>query len=165
LLLVANNRADRVLLTEALTEATHKCAVPVQLCTVADGRAALAFLPHEGPYRQARRPDLIVLDLHGPELSGPEVLAQLKSEAQLKPSPVVILTSSTAPEDSARSYHLGAKAYVHKSVELEEFFCDDHSSVQVLVPEGPAARKNGACRVTAGMAGGARGVEENGAPA
>jgi chemotaxis family two-component system response regulator Rcp1 len=129
LLLVEDNRADVILLTEALKEAGHDCPLPVELCTVATGRAALAFLHHEGRYHHAPRPDLIVLDLNLPGQSGQEVLAQVKSEGALRCIPVVVLTSSTRPEDIEQSYQLGANAYVHKSVELEEFF----ATVKALV--------------------------------
>jgi two-component system, chemotaxis family, response regulator Rcp1 len=122
LLLIEDNRADVFLLKEALKEARKEYPVPVQLYTVADGRTALAFLHHEGCYHHAPRPDLIVLDLHLPGPSGHEVLAQVKSEAALKCIPVVVFTSSTAPEDIEHSYALGANAYVCKAAELEEFF-------------------------------------------
>src|SRR5262245_2229571 len=118
LLLVEDNPADVVLLKEALKESP----VPVQLYTVRDGTDALAFLQHDDRYYEAPRPDLILLDLNLPRKSGHEVLAQLKSDANLKCIPVVILTSSTEPEDIEQSYALGANAYVQKPLELEEFF-------------------------------------------
>jgi chemotaxis family two-component system response regulator Rcp1 len=118
LLLVEDNPADIVLLREALKESP----VPVQLCTVRDGTDALAFLQHEDRYREAPRPDLIVLDLNLPRKSGREVLAQVKSDASLKCIPVVILSSSTEPGDIEQSYELGANVYVRKPVDLEEYF-------------------------------------------
>jgi chemotaxis family two-component system response regulator Rcp1 len=118
LLLIEDNPADVVLLKEALKESP----VPVQLSTVPDGPEALAFLHHEGRYHEAPRPDLIVLDLSLPKLKGQAVLAQMKSDASLKQIPVVVLTSSTRPEDVVQSYELGANAYVQKPLELMEYF-------------------------------------------
>jgi CheY-like chemotaxis protein len=118
LLLVEDNPADVVLLKEALKESP----VPVPLCVVADGEAALAFLHHEGCYLAAARPDLIVLDLNLPGMTGLAVLAQVKTERALQQIPVLILTSSLQAADIAQSYALGANAYLHKPVELQEFF-------------------------------------------
>ena len=118
LLLVEDNPADVVLLREALKESP----IPVEFCTVPDGTDALAFLQHEDRYREAPRPSLIVLDLNLPRKSGHEVLAQVKSDTTLKSIPVVVLTSSSEPEDIEQSYELGANAYVQKPLALEEYF-------------------------------------------
>jgi len=117
LLVVEDNPADVGLLKEALKESP----VPVQLCTVPDGTDALAFLYHQDRYHEAPRPDLILLDLHLPQLPGQDVLAQIKTDATLKQIPVVVLTSSTKPEDVAQSYQLGANAYVQKPTELAAY--------------------------------------------
>jgi two-component system, chemotaxis family, response regulator Rcp1 len=139
LLLIEDNPADVVLLKEALKESP----VPVQLSTVPDGTEALAFLHHQGRYHQAPRPDLIVLDLNLPQLTGQAVLAQVKNDEQLKQIPVVVLTSSTEPGDVAQSYELGANAYVHKPLELEEFFAMVHELIgfwyqRVVLPSAVA---------------------------
>lgn len=66
-------------------------------------------------------PDLILLDLNMPKKDGREVLADLKSNPQLKQIPVVILTTSDAEIDILKSYNLGANCYVRKPVGLVEF--------------------------------------------
>jgi CheY-like chemotaxis protein len=118
LLLVEDNPAEVVLLKEALKESP----VPVSLCVVTDGEAALAFLHHEGGYHAAARPDLSVLDLNLPRMTGLAVLAQVKTERALQQIPVLILSSSLRDADIAQSYALGANAYLYKPFDLQDYF-------------------------------------------
>jgi two-component system, chemotaxis family, response regulator Rcp1 len=117
LLLVEDNPADVTLLKEALKESP----VPVPLCVVADGEAALAFLHHEGCHQAAARPDLVLLDLNLPRLDSLAVLGQMKTESALKQIPVIILSNSLQPAAIAQSYALGANAYLHKPCELQDY--------------------------------------------
>src|SRR5256885_13321520 len=73
------------------------------------------------PISKAPRPGLILLDLNLPRRSGLEVLADVKSDHDLRSIPVVILTTSQAEEDIIRSYSLHANAYVTKPVDFERF--------------------------------------------
>jgi CheY-like chemotaxis protein len=66
-------------------------------------------------------PDLILLDLNLPKMGGREVLAEIKRHDALRMIPVVVLTSSEADQDVAKSYELGANCYVTKPVGLEAF--------------------------------------------
>ena len=79
------------------------------------------FLRREGEYADAPRPDLILLDLNLPRKDGREVLAEIKSDEELRDIPVVVLTTSEAEEDVLRSYKLHANAYVTKPVDFERF--------------------------------------------
>jgi CheY-like chemotaxis protein len=88
---------------------------------VTDGERALQFLRRTGPFADAPRPGLILLDINLPRLSGLEVLAALKQDPELAVIPVVILTTSQAEEDIVRSYRLHANAYVSKPVDFENF--------------------------------------------
>ena len=88
---------------------------------VTDGEQALQFLRRTGPFADAPRPGLILLDINLPRLSGLEVLAELKKDPELTLIPVVILTTSQAEEDILRSYRLHANAYVSKPVDFENF--------------------------------------------
>jgi CheY-like chemotaxis protein len=91
------------------------------LHVVTDGEQALQFLHRTGPYTDAPRPGLILLDVNLPKLSGLEVLAALKNDPELLAVPVVMLTTSQADEDILRSYKLHANAYVSKPVDFERF--------------------------------------------
>jgi CheY-like chemotaxis protein len=88
---------------------------------VTDGEQALQFVRRTGPFTDAPRPGLILLDVNLPRLSGLEVLAELKRDPELLLIPVVILTTSQAEEDILRSYELHANAYVSKPVDFEHF--------------------------------------------
>jgi two-component system, chemotaxis family, response regulator Rcp1 len=117
ILLVEDNPADARLTREALRDGT----VQNNLSVVDDGVEALAFLRREGAYQESPRPDLILLDLNLPRKDGRQVLAEIKTDPDLKMIPVVILTTSTAEEDVLNSYGLHANAYVKKPVDFSQF--------------------------------------------
>jgi CheY-like chemotaxis protein len=116
-LLVEDDEGD-VLMTR---EAFEFYKIRNRLHVVTDGEQALKFVRREGPYRDAPRPGLILLDVNLPRLSGLEVLAELKKDQELLVIPVVMLTTSRAEEDILRSYELHANAYVSKPVDFEGF--------------------------------------------
>jgi CheY-like chemotaxis protein len=117
ILLVEDDPGDVLITREAFAE--NK--VRNQLSVVSDGEAAMAFLRREEGFAGAPRPDLILLDLNLPRKAGHEVLAEVKSDADLQRIPVVVLTTSDAEEDILRSYDLHANAYVTKPVDFERF--------------------------------------------
>ncbi|MFY9558743.1 MAG: response regulator [Terriglobales bacterium] len=123
-LLVDDNPADVFLASEALTESSHPC----QVSNVGDGEEALAYLRHQGKYAAAPRPDLVILDLSLPRKSGEVVLAEVRSDPDLRQMPVVIFSASRANRDIVRSYELGANCYLSKPGNLPEFF----STVQLI---------------------------------
>lgn len=116
-LLIEDDPGDVLITREAFAE--NK--VRNHLSVVNDGVKALAFLRREAEYADAPRPDLILLDLNLPRMDGHEVLANIKSDADLQRIPVVVLTTSDAEEDVLRSYDLHANAYVTKPVDFERF--------------------------------------------
>ena len=117
ILLVEDNPGDVRLTKEALKEGK----VYSNLHTVKDGVEAMEFLRRQGKYKDAPRPDIILLDLNLPRKDGREVLEEIKSDELLKRSPVVVLTTSKAEEDVLRTYNLHANCYVTKPVDLEKF--------------------------------------------
>ena len=117
ILLVEDDPADVELTQETMASAK----VMINLHVVGDGVEALDFLRRQGKYREARRPDLILLDLNLPRMDGRTFLSELKADNQLKTIPVVVLTTSQAEEDIVRSYRLGANCYITKPVGLKEF--------------------------------------------
>jgi len=118
ILLVEDNPGDVVLTKKAL----KKAKISVSLHVVEDGEQALDFLYQRGPYVDSPRPDLMLLDLNIPKFSGPEVLATIKMDARLRRIPVVILTSSEAETDVAKSFDLHCQSYMTKPVDLKQFY-------------------------------------------
>jgi two-component system, chemotaxis family, response regulator Rcp1 len=114
-LLVEDNPGDVDLVTDAVR------GFPCDVSVASDGVEALEFLRKEGRHRGAIEPDLVLLDLNLPRLSGREVLAQVKQDPALKHIPVVILSSSQARHDLLETYRLHANCFVTKPVDLDEF--------------------------------------------
>src|ERR1700724_4882899 len=116
-LLVEDSPGD-VRLTKEVFRDTN---IDIHLHVAADGVEAMAFLRREGAHVRAPRPDLILLDLNLPKMDGREVLAQIKKDESLKTIPTVILTTSDAEGDIAKSYQLHANCYLSKPVQLDAF--------------------------------------------
>ena len=120
ILLVEDNPTDEKLTLRAF----RKCNVANEIDVVRDGAEALDYLFATGAHAgRAGRPlpALTLLDLNLPRISGLEVLKRIRADERTKTLPVVILTSSKEEEDVARSYSLGANAYVRKPVDFNQF--------------------------------------------
>jgi len=116
-LLVEDDPGDILLIREAFEfNKVHNT-----LNVVSDGEQALDYLRGAGDYTGAIRPDLVLLDLNLPRKDGREVLAEVKSDPDLRTIPIVVLTTSEAEEDVLKSYQLHANAYVTKPVDFERF--------------------------------------------
>ncbi len=116
-LLVEDSPGDVRLTQEAFRDANFA----IQMHVAQDGVEAMEFLRRQGRHKDAPRPDLILLDLNLPKMDGSEVLAQIKADDDLKSIPTVILTTSEAEADIAKSYRLQANCYLSKPVELDVF--------------------------------------------
>ena len=117
ILLVEDSPSDIDLTIEALKEAK----VRNRLSIVEDGVAAVEFLRRQGKHAGAPRPDLVLLDLNLPRKDGREVLAEIKSDPDLKTIPVVVLTTSRAEQDVLQAYKHHANCYITKPVDFEQF--------------------------------------------
>ena len=115
-LLVDDDPGDVLMIQDALTSSD----VTREVHVVGDGEEALAFLRREGRYADAPRPDVMLLDLNMPRVSGREVLAAVKEDAALRTLPVIVLTTSQSPSDIVESYSLHANAYVTKPIDLDQ---------------------------------------------
>ena len=116
-LLVEDSPGDVRLTREAFREANGA----IHLNVANDGVEAMAFLRKTGKHVDAPRPDLILLDLNLPKMDGREVLAHIKDDESLRLIPTVILTTSDAEADIAKSYQLKANCYLSKPVQLDAF--------------------------------------------
>ena len=117
ILLVEDNPGDVRLTVEALKEGK----VMNNLQVVSDGIEALACLRKQGDYTGVATPDIILLDLNLPRMSGREVLAEIKADAEFKSIPVVVLTTSKNDEDILGAYNLHANCYITKPVDIDQF--------------------------------------------
>jgi DNA-binding response OmpR family regulator len=102
--------------------AFEKAGVEAQLRLAADGQQALDYLAGSGPYGDRcayPMPDLVLLDLKMPKLSGFDVLAWLRGQERFGSLPVIILSSSEHCEDKSYAQKLGATAYEVKSPGFE----------------------------------------------
>jgi two-component system response regulator len=116
-LLVEDDPGDVMIAREALAAGR----LSTDLHVVTDGVEAMSFLRRTDEYSDAIRPDLILLDLNLPRKSGHEVLAEVKEDPDLRRIPVVVLTTSQAQEDVAKSYDLHASVHVSKPVDFDQF--------------------------------------------
>jgi two-component system, chemotaxis family, response regulator Rcp1 len=117
ILVVEDNPGDVRLIQEAWKEGGDWC----RLFVAENGEEGLAFLRRSGRYTDAPRPALILLDLNMPQKSGIELLAEIKTDENLRRIPIVILTSSRAEHDLLQSYDLHANCYVVKPADLDQF--------------------------------------------
>jgi CheY-like chemotaxis protein len=116
ILLADDNRADVQLMQLALLEA----GFDHNLHVVEDGDKALAFLRREEPYADAARPDLVLLDMNMPRMSGHDVLDQVRTDDGLKAIPVVILTTSADPTHVLTSYSKFANSHITKPMDFDD---------------------------------------------
>ncbi|MEI7764525.1 MAG: response regulator [Comamonadaceae bacterium] len=117
ILLIEDNPGDARLTQEAMRAAKMTNVLHV----VEDGVQAMEFLRQRSRFKDAPRPDLILLDLNLPKKDGRAVLSEVKTDPDLRRIPVVVLTTSRSEEDVMQAYDMHANAYVTKPVKLDQF--------------------------------------------
>jgi len=117
ILLVDDNRGDALLASHAFREAR----VATNLTVAPTGEVALAILAGEGEHHGRRLPDLVMLDLGLPKMSGVDVLSHIKTDQRFRHIPVIVMSNSGAGHNILKSYQLYANAYVIKPVDLAKF--------------------------------------------
>ncbi len=109
-ILLVEDQDDQVLLVETAFEFA---GVSVHLTRVDSGESCLTHLRGDGP-----PPDLVLLDLNMPRMSGFDLLAERARDARLRAIPMVVLTSSSNPEDVRKAHDLGCDGYIAKPIDL-----------------------------------------------
>ena len=101
----------------------RRAGVNNEIVGFSDGSSALAYLmgPDGTGVSNAERAILVLLDLNLPDMSGIDILEQVKSNVHLRRSPVVILTTTDDQREIQRCYDLGANVYITKPVNYESF--------------------------------------------
>ena len=120
ILLVEDNPADVKLTQRALRES----GLAVELIVVRDGQEAVEYLLRQGAHTLAsswRAPNLILLDINLPRMTGREVLEILRATPTLRAIPVVVLTTSRRQEDIEQMYRAGANTYIEKPPDFVRF--------------------------------------------
>lgn len=125
---LANGRAAEILLAEdndndvELTrQGFRRSKLMVNLHRVRDGEECIHFLRKQGKYADAPTPDLILLDLNLPKISGEQVMGEMLKDESLKSLPVVILTTSEQAEEVLKMYKMRCSSYIVKPVNFEQF--------------------------------------------
>ena len=120
ILLAEDDRGDQELTRRAWEEGK----IRNDLRVVEDGEEALAYLYRRGKYKDpatSPRPDLLLLDLNLPRVDGRQVLKKVRSDSNLRPMAVVVLTTSRQEEDILRSYELGCNSFITKPADMDQF--------------------------------------------
>lgn len=117
-ILLVEDNDDDVTLTRLGFE---RFRFPVNLHHVGNGEECMAFLRRQEPYADAPFPDLILLDLNMPRMSGQEVMAEIAGDEKLQHIPTVILTTSADEREILRMYKLRCSSYIVKPVSFDEF--------------------------------------------
>lgn len=117
ILLAEDNEDDVVLMRHGFELAK----LAVELHHVENGQACMNFLRKTGKYVNAPTPDIVLLDLNMPIMSGREVLAEMVKDERLNHIPVVILTTSAEDQDILNMYKLRCSSYIVKPVDFDQF--------------------------------------------
>jgi CheY-like chemotaxis protein len=117
ILLVDDNPDDIMIAKRAIKE----CDIRNKVYVTHDGDEAIQFLRKEGNYKDVPTLGLVILDLNMPKVDGFEVLETIKGDDRLKSIPIIVLTSSSRPEDIERAYQLGCNSFIVKPLSFEDF--------------------------------------------
>ncbi len=114
-LLVEDNLDDERLVRRTL----EKNNVTNEVVVAITGQGALDAL--QEMERLGQRPDLVILDVKLPDMSGLQVLKDLRENPRTQLVPVVVLTGNASPDDVAAAYRIGANSVVLKPADFAEF--------------------------------------------
>lgn len=129
LVVVEDNLPDVLLIGECLAG----ISVPFEIVHFEDGEQAIEGL-RAAAVNEGVRPDMIVLDLNMPKVNGLQVLRAIKEEGVLSGVPVVVLTSSAAPEEREEAEQIGANRFLQKPFDFYEFLDQVGGIVRELIP-------------------------------
>lgn len=135
ILLVEDSQSDAAITMRMLKDGK----IRHRLTLVTDGEESLRFLNRQAHFARAPRPDLILLDLQLPKLSGRDLLDQIRASDTLREIPIVVMTSSPDHEEMIRSEHLQVEDYVMKPLDKESFLdlvrrLKSHWHADVILP-------------------------------
>lgn len=112
--LIEDNPGDIKLITSQLRILMPACSITI----AHDGEQALELLLNS-PVKAL--PDLVIMDLNLPKMTGHEVLSEIKKDTRLRSVPVVIFSSSASPKDIITAYENYGNCYIVKPFDYHEF--------------------------------------------
>ena len=116
---VEDNQPDFALLEKAFS------AIPglsLNIINITNGQYALDFIYKKGKYKSAPTPDIIILDINLPLISGQEILETLKNSEKYRIIPIIMFSTLDTKEDIIEAYNLHANSYITKTFDVEELF-------------------------------------------
>jgi len=114
---IEDNPTDMYILQKVL----EKAQLHFVIDHLEDSEEAIRFLLRQGKYLHAPSPDLIILDLNMPRVSGAEVMARIREDPIIQTIPVIVLTTSDTLEDKRQMAELGVVRYLTKSSNLADY--------------------------------------------
>jgi CheY-like chemotaxis protein len=131
---------DSLVAARATIGALRRGAVIHRLTWISDGTEAIEFLFRQGRYTSAPIPDLVLLDLGLPGISGRDILRQVRDSTELKSTPVVIVTGEVRTDQLESSLGDEVQAVVHKPLQLQAFLdlvhrLQDHWKADMILPD------------------------------
>src|SRR2546423_12387069 len=124
MLLADDDENDLTLFKQALEQSVRESGVNVGMRCVRDGAEAIAYLAGEDRFADRKAypfPQLVVMDLKMPRLTGLDVLAWLKGHEEYRRIPKIMLSGSAQEQDIEEAYRLGVSTYFQKPSSLTEF--------------------------------------------
>lgn len=133
-LIVEDDAATAALIRAIVMRHGRGCSVT----HVPDGRRAVRYLSGEAPFHDREihpDPDLVILDLGLPDVSGLDVLAWLDDYPDAPDTAVLVFSGTQDPQDAERAYALGARAFLHKSADPTQLIALVKDVIERWVPE------------------------------
>lgn len=119
ILSIEDNEPDFTLLKKALNRIPD---IKLNIINISNGEKALKYIFKEGEFKEAETPDLIILDINLPKISGYEILKKIKKNERYKVIPVIMFSTSNTEEDIQKSYKAYANSYIIKSFGTKSLF-------------------------------------------
>jgi len=116
---IEDNKPDFILLEKALHNIPN---ISLNIININNGQNALNFIYKKGEYKSSPTPDIIILDINLPSISGKEILKILKNDENYKMIPIIIYSTSDYYHDIEESYKLHANSYIVKACDTNELF-------------------------------------------
>lgn len=117
-----------------LRASLDEIGLSVSVYRVSDGEQALAFLHQSGIYKEATKPEMILLDLNLPKVNGWEVLKEIQQDDTLRTIPVVVCSASSRKEDRERALAAGARRYIVKPARFSAWLEEVKSALASFLP-------------------------------